>query len=478
MSETEDFAALFEASLKAKRIEQGQTIEGTIVGLGPDVAFVDVGGKGEATIDIAELKDADGDVEVSVGDRIQAVVVSTAGGLTLSRRLARGAATRQQLEAAYQTGLPVEGRVEKVVKGGYEIRIAGQRAFCPFSQIDTVRGTDPSVHEGKVYTFRITEYKEGGRNLIVSRRHLLEEEQRAAAGQVRASIVPGAVLTGRVASLREFGAFIDLGGGVQGLLHISEMGWSRVSDPSQVLKAGEEISVKVLQVDEAKEKISLGLKQLTDDPWTRVQSTYEVGQVVTGRVTRVAEFGAFIEIEPGIEALAHVSTFPPTGRTHGWKAAVPLGRDTAFEILTIDPDKKRIGVALVPEGSSRGEAAQQAAAAIVPGARLKGKVERHEPFGVFVFLAPGRTGLIPMSETGVPREGDVAKAFPVGSDIEVVVLEIDETGRRIRLSVKAIGDAQEAAEVREYAQREDAAAPGRFGSLADKLRGALKDPRS
>jgi small subunit ribosomal protein S1 len=477
MSDTEDFAALFEASLKAKRIEQGQTIEGTIVALGPDVAFVDVGGKGEATIDIAELKDADGDLEVSVGDRIQAVVVSTAGGLTLSRRLARGAATRQQLEGAYQSGLPVEGRVENVVKGGYEIRIAGQRAFCPFSQIDTVRSTDPSVHEGKVYTFRITEYKEGGRNLIVSRRRLLEEEQRAAAGQVKASIVPGAVLTGRVASLREFGAFIDLGGGVQGLLHISEMGWSRVSDPSQVLKAGEEISVKVLQVDEAKEKISLGLKQLTDDPWTRVQSTYEVGQVVTGRVTRVAEFGAFVEIEPGVEALAHVSTFPPTGRTHGWKAAVPLGRDAAFEILTIDPDKKRIGVALVPEGSSRGDAARQAAAAITPGARLKGKVERHEPFGVFVFLAPGRTGLIPMSETGVPREGDVGKAFPVGSDVEVIVLEIDETGRRIRLSVKAIGDAQEAAEVREYAQREDTAPGGRFGSLADKLRGALEDPQ-
>jgi small subunit ribosomal protein S1 len=474
MSDTEDFAAMFEASLKAKRIEQGQTIEGTIVAIGPDVAFVDVGGKGEATIDVAELKDDEGDIEVAVGDRLQAVVVSTSGGLTLSRKLARGAATRAQLEDAYHSRLPVEGRVEKAVKGGYEVRIAGQRAFCPFSQIDTMRGTDPSAHEGKVYTFRITEYKEGGRNLVVSRRALLEQEQRATAAEVKKSIVAGAVMTGRVASVREFGAFIDLGGGVQGLLHISEMGWSRVVDPSQILKPGEEITVKVLQVDDAKGKISLGLKQLTEDPWSRVAATYEVGQVVTGQVTRVTEFGAFVEIEPGVEALAHVSTFAPDGRTSGWKASVPLGGTAAFEILTIDLEKKRIGVALVPEGATRAAGASPAAGEIVPGARLKGKIERHEKFGVFVFLAPGRTGLIPLSETGVPREADVVKAFPVGSEIEVVVLEVDQASRRIRLSVKAIGEAQEAAEVREYTQREEAAAPEQFGSLADKLRGAFE----
>jgi small subunit ribosomal protein S1 len=474
---TDDFAALFEASLKAKRIEQGQTIEGTIVAIGPEVAFVDVGGKGEAEIDVAELKDADGDIEVEVGDRVQAVVVSTAGGLKLSRRLARGAATQRQIEDAFETGLPVEGRVEKEVKGGYEVRVAGQRAFCPFSQIDTMR-TDPSQHLGKVYTFRINEYKEGGRNLIVSRRALLEEEQKGRAAEVRESIVPGAVLSGRVASVREFGAFIDLGGGVQGLLHISEMGWSRVADPSLIMKPGEQVTVKVLQVDDAKQKISLGLKQLTDDPWSTVQSRYEVGNVVNGRVTRVTEFGAFVEIEPGIEGLAHVSTFPPTGRSQGWKAEVKPGTEAAFEILTIDPEKKRIGVAMVPEGSTRAGSVTSATNEIVPGARLRGKVERHENFGVFVFLAPGRTGLIPMSETGVPREGDVAKAFPVGSDVEVVVLEIDETGRRIRLSVKAIADAQEASEVREYSEREKSASEATsFGSLADKLRGALK-PRT
>ena len=347
MSDTEDFATLFEASLKAKRVERGQTIEGTIVAIGPEVAFIDVGGKGEATIDVAELKDDDGDIEVAVGDRIQAVVVSTAGGLTLSRKLARGAASQRQLEDAFHSGLPVEGRVDKAVKGGYEVRVAGQRAFCPFSQIDTAR-TDPSQHEGKVYTFRITEYKEGGRNLVISRRALLEEEQRVTAAEVKKSIVPGAVLTGRVASVREFGAFVDLGGGVQGLLHISEMGWSRVADPSQVLKPGEEITVKVLQVDDAKGKISLGLKQLTADPWSAVEGVYVVGQVHTGRVTRVTEFGAFVELAPGVEALAHASTFAQTGRSDEWKASVAPGMSAAFEILSIDLEKKRIGVALVP----------------------------------------------------------------------------------------------------------------------------------
>jgi small subunit ribosomal protein S1 len=470
---TEDFAAMFEASVKAKRIEQGQVLDGTIVAIGPEVAFVDVGGKGEATIGVDELKDPDGKLEVSVGDRIQAMVVSTAGGLTLSRRLARGAATERQLEDAYRSGLPVEGKVERAVKGGYEVRIGRLRAFCPMSQIDTLR-TDSAAHEGRVYEFRIVEYKEGGRNLVVSRRALLEEQQRASAAEVRQSIVPGAVISGRVASVRDFGAFVDLGGGVQGLLHVSEMGWSRVADPSQVLTPGEEITVKVLRVDDDKQKISLGLKQLTADPWSRVQETYQIGQVRTGRVTRLAEFGAFVELEPGVEALAHASTFAPTSRAERWSSLVAPGTTASFEILSVEVEKKRIGVALVPEGSARAATAVPAGNEIVAGARLAGKVERHEKFGVFVFLAPGRTGLIPLSETGVAREVDVTKALPVGADVEVVVLEVDPSGRRIRLSAKAVVAAREAEELREYSERSDAAPAEGFGSLADKLRGALK----
>ena len=383
----EDFAKMFEASQQTSRlarIKQGQNIEGIIVAIGPEVALVSVGGKSEAVIDIGELKDDEGKLEAAVGDRIQATVVSTTGGLTLSRRLMRGAATARQLEDAFRAGLPVEGKVERAVKGGYEVTIARQRAFCPFSQIDTARNTEPAQHEGRVYRFRIIEYKEGGRNLVVSRRALLEEEQRASAAEMRRAIVVGAVITGRVTSVREFGAFVDIGGGVQGLLHVSDMGWSRVSDASHIVKPGEEITVKVLRVDEEKQKISLGLKQLADDPWSTVEATFKAGQLRTGRVTRVAQFGVFVELSPGIE------------------------------------------------------------------------------------------GLIPLSETDVARDADVKRAFPAGMEVEVVVLEVDGTARRIGLSSKAVQQAKEVEEVRDYTERGEAAPSESFGSLAAKLRGALK----
>jgi small subunit ribosomal protein S1 len=379
----EDFAAMFAASQQVRQFEKGQTIEGRIVAIGPEVAFVDVGGKGEAVVEIDELKNADGVVEVAVGDRIQATVVSTAGGLMLSRKLARGHVTDQQLVDAFHAGLPVEGKVERTVKGGYEVRLARQRAFCPFSQIDTARTADPEAHVGRVYAFRIVEYKEGGRNLIISRRKVLEEEQQARAAEIRKSIVPGAVLTGRVASVREFGAFVDLGGGIQGLLHVSEIGWSRVSDPSEKLSPGEEITVKVLRVENDGQKIALGLKQLTEDPWSTAATKYQAGQVYKGRVARLAKFGVFVELVPGVDAL------------------------------------------------------------------------------------------MPNSESGVAKEGDVARTFQIGADVDVVVLEVDPEARRIRVSRKAILDAQESEEIRDYTARSAAPAEG-FSPLAEKLRGALE----
>jgi len=472
----EDFRTLFEASYaanKIRRLTNGQAVEGTIVAIGAEVALIDVGAKSEAIIDLVELKNQDGVLEAVVGDRIQATVVSTMGELKLSRRLQRGAASARQLEDAFRAGLPVEGKVEKSVKAGYEVGIAGQRAFCPQSQIDELRETLPLVHVGRVYTFKIVEYKEGGQKFVVSRRRLLEEEQQARAAEVRQKIVPDAVVSGRVVSVLDFGAFVDLGGGVQGLLHASEMGWSR-SDPSQVVKPGEEITVKVIRVEEG--KIALGLKQLTADPWSTAEANYKVGQVLTGRVTRIAEFGAFVELEAGIEALAHASTFAPTGKSGGWSKSVAAGMTGAFEILSVDPAARRIGVALVAEGSSRASAAKPSRSSIEPGARLSGKVERHDRMGVFVFLAPGITGLLPAGETGVAHGVDLVKAFPPGSDLDVIVLEADAARRRIRLSVKAIADAAEAAEVSDYSARAGAAQGQSFGSLADKLRGAL-EPR-
>ena len=383
----EDFAAMFEASVQARQFSRGQTIEGTIVAIGADVALVSVGGKSEATIDVAELKDHEGDIEVSVGDRIQAMVVSTSGGITLSRKGVRNAATLRELEDAFRSGLAVEGKVAQVVKGGYEVRIARERAFCPLSQIDIVRTEDPAVHVGHVYAFRVIEYKNGGKDIVLSRRTQLEEEQRAEAAEMRKSIVPGAVISGRVVSVPEFGAFVDLGGGIQGLLHVSEMSWTRVGNPREVVAPGDQITVRVLRVDEATQKISLGLKQLQDDPWTTAAATFPLGQVRTGRVSRIADFGVFVE------------------------------------------------------------------------------------------LAPGFTGLMPMAETGMDRGVDIRKAFPIGSDVEVVVLEVDQEARRIRLSRKAVAEQREQAELTEYAEKQKAEPSVSVGSMAEKLRGALGGKR-
>ena len=470
----EDFATMFEASVSARRFEQGQTVTGMIVAIGPEVAFVSVGGKSEAQIDLAELRNEAGEIEVSVGDRIQAMVVSTSGGITLSRKGVRNAATQRELESAFAAGLPVEGKVVSVNKGGYEVRIARERAFCPLSQIDTVRTEDPAVHVGKTYPFRIIEYKDGGKSIVVSRRKQLEQEQQANADAVRASIVPDAVLPGRVVSVRDFGAFVDLGGGIQGLLHVSDMSWSRGTTPGAVVAAGDRITVKVLRVEEATGKISLGLKQLQDDPWSSVSTTVKVGQVRTGRVTRLVEFGAFVELEPGIEGLAHASTFPPTGRPGAWANAVPVGTTAAFEVLSVDPAQKRIGLAMVEEGSARAAGAVASPDAFAPGTIVTGKVERHERFGVFVFLSPGRTGLMPSSETGLDRDADMVKAFPIGSEVEVAVLEGDPSGRRIRVSRKAVAQQREQAELREYAARQDATPATSMGTLAGKLQDALK----
>ena len=261
---------------------------------------------------------------------------------------------------------------------------------------------------------------------------------------------------------------------MQGLLHVSEMGWSRVVGPSQVVTPGEEITVKVLRVDEDTQKIALGLKQLTADPWSTVQATYEVGQVRTGRVTRLAEFGAFVELEPGVEGLAHASTFAPTGRLEGWSRSVAGGNDGGVR----DPEHRSREEADRRRARRGGFGAGCGAAAphpgSCPGARLTGKVERHEKFGVFVFLAPGTHRSHAVERDRHCQGSDVAKAFPVGTDVEVVVLEVDPSGRRIRLSRKAVLDAREAEEVREYTERADVAPAEGFGSLADKLRGALK----
>jgi len=361
----EDFASMLEESFQAqppqsRRFEVGQSVEGVIVALGQDAAFVDIGGKGEASIRLEELKDSEGKIQVKVGDRVRALVVSTGSTLEISRKLAQGAAAREQLAAAYRAGLPVDGRVEKVNKGGYQVRVSGQRGFCPLSQIGTERTEDPEEHVGRTYRFRIIKYHEGGKDLVLSRRAILEEEAREKAREVMRKVVPGAVLQGRVASVMGYGAFVDLGGGVQGLVHVSEMGWSRVSSPSEVVRPGQDLAVEVIRVEDEGRKISLSLKHLQADPWLNVAGAYRPGQTLQGRVTRLAEFGAFVELEPGVEALAHVSTFPPV--KGDWKESVPPGTTAWFRIESIDVEKRRIGVAPVdPPREKESDAASRAA---------------------------------------------------------------------------------------------------------------------
>jgi small subunit ribosomal protein S1 len=472
VEEEEDFAAMFAESVEPAVFEEGQTLQGVVVSIGRDVVFVDVGGKGEATMDLEELQDEEGELTVEVGGTVEGVVVSTSGSVKLSHKLARGAASRRQLEDAYRAHLPVEGRVEKVNRGGYEVRIGGQRAFCPISRIDTAFTSDPEVHVGQLYTFRIIEIKEEGKDLVISRRALIEEEEQEQEAEVRKTIVPGADLPGRIVSVRPYGAFVDLGGGIQGLLHVSEMGWARVTDPTTVVQPGDSVTVRVLAVDDEKGKISLGMKQLQTDPWDAAGQSYTAGQGLTGTVTRVLEFGAFIELQPGIEALAHVSTFPPSGKRDGWKDTVSISATVAVEILTVELEKKRIGVAVIAEGSTRERSAR--ALTIEAGAQLTGKVERHEQYGVFVFLSPGRTGLMPNEETDTAHGTDLKKAFPVGSDLEVVVLEVDPESHRIRLSRKAIREVKEKDDARAYSERQSEEQDASFGSMADKLRSAFR----
>ena len=386
--EQDEFAALFEASTRAAMLSKGQTIEGTIVGIGAEVALVDVGSKSEAVLDVSELKDEDGVLEAAVGDRIQAVVIDTAGGIKLSRKLARKAATDKELESAYHSKLPVEGVVQAVIKGGYDVKLGRSRAFCPFSQMDVRRAEAPEAYVGRVLQFRISRYGENGRNIVLTRRAILEEQAAAAAEETRKKLVVGAVLPGTVTSLADFGAFVDLGG-VQGLVPVSEISHSRVGRPADRLHVGESVTVKVLKVDEAKGKVSLSLKALEGDPWAAVAGQLRERQIVSGRVVRMTDFGVFVELLHGVDGLLHLTEIP-RARHAEMKDAAASGAPLMVLVTSIEPERRRIGLALAPEGASPGSRIESD---IKVGALVTGTVDRVEPFGVFLRLGPGQVGV-------------------------------------------------------------------------------------
>ena len=464
MSESEDFATLFAQHEARRALEKGQVVKGRVIQITAEHVFVDVGGKGEAWIDRGELVDAEGQLRVKVGDEVEATVVATGDEIRLSHKLRQGAQAREALAVAAQTGVPVDGKVAGVIKGGYEVTVGGMRAFCPFSQMDLRRVDSEQDYVGRVLEFRVTRYAEGGRNLVLSRRALLEEQAAAAAVETRKKIVPDAVLSGTVVSLADFGAFVDLGG-VQGLVPMSELSHARVERAGDRLRIGETVTVKVLRLDAERGRITLSLKALEGDPWAAVPGQLRERAVVRGRAVRATEFGVFVELWPGVDGLLHTSEIP-RHRQGALREMVAAAAEIAVMIVSVDPAKRRIALALAPEGASVGE---QMESAVSVGAVVTGTVDRVEPFGVFVRLGPGQTGLVPNAELGTARGTDHRRLFPAGSELKVLVLAIEEGGRRIRLSREKALAHEEQAETQAYIK--DTARKGGFGmTLGDFLK--------
>ena len=445
MSDSEDFATLFARHEASPALERGQVVRGRVIQITGEHVFVDVGGKGEAWIDRAELLDDQGRLRVGIGDAIDATVVTTGDEIRLSYKLRQGVQAREALAVAAQSGMPVEGKVAAVIKGGYEVMVGGLRAFCPQSQMDLRRTEAPEEHVGRVLEFRVTRYGENGRNIVLSRRALLEEQAAATAEETRKKLLPNAVLPGVVASLADFGAFVDLGG-VQGLVPMSELSHTRVARAADRLRVGEPVTVKVLRVDTEKGKVTLSLKALEGDPWAAVPGRLRERQIVRGRAVRAAEFGVFVELLPGVDGLLHVSEIP-RHRQAAMRESVAASAEVAVMILGIDSGKRRIALALAPEGAAVGD---QLESSVAVGAVLVGTVERVEAFGVFVRLGPGQTGLVPNAELGVAHGTDPRKAFPAGTEMKVLVLTIEEGGRRIRLSREKAIAQEEQAETQAY----------------------------
>jgi small subunit ribosomal protein S1 len=470
MSDAEDFATLFAREAARPTLEVGQIVKGHVIQITAESVFVDVGGKGEAWIERAELTDADGKLRLAVGDEVEATVVSTGDEVRLSHKLRQGAQARQALAVAAQTGIPVEGKVAAVIKGGYEVTVGGLRGFCPLSQMDLRRVETPEDYVGRVLEFRVTTFSENGRNLVLSRRRLLEERAAEVAEETRKKIAPGAVLTGTVSSLADFGAFVDLGG-VQGLVPLSELSHSRSSRPADLLRVGDAVTVKVLRVDPEKGRISLSLKALEGDPWGAVAGRLRERQIVRGRAVRSTEFGIFVELMPGVDGLLHVSEIPRS-RQGAMREAATASAEIAVLIVGIDAQKRRIALALAPEGAIPGQEMQSS---VEVGAVLTGTVERHEPFGVFVRLGPGQTGLVPTAELSMSRGADARKAFPTGSEMKVLVLAIEEGGRRIRLSHAQALAREEQAETQGYLQQSPKRGDGFGLTLGERVKQRSKN---
>jgi small subunit ribosomal protein S1 len=334
--------------------EIGDKIRGRVVSIGETAAFVDVGGKSEGMIEVAQLRDSAGNLTVTVGDEIEATVTGTdpeTGSLILRRKAARGQDVALELRQALDSGLPVEGVVTAINKGGAEVQVSGMRAFCPLSQLDLRYVENPQQFIGQRLTFRVSRIEPGKTrpNIVLSRRSLLEEEAETKASDTRSRLQVGTVLKGKVTSLTSYGAFVDLGG-LEGMLHVSEIGYSRLAHPGEVLQVGEEVEVQIIKVekgkDERRPRISLSRRALERDPWHDVADQYPEGTEMTGKVMRMESFGAFVEIAPGIEGLVHISEMGANRRLNHARDAVQAGQEVQVRVLGVDPGKRRISLSM------------------------------------------------------------------------------------------------------------------------------------
>ena len=367
-----DFAALFAASeateSRQRKIAVGDVVRGRVIAIGQTAAFVGIGAKGEATIDVAEFRDpTSGALALAVGDQLEATVVddgSGGGSIVLKRTLGRGGHLPAELEQAMAHRIPVEGVVTGENKGGFDVQIGSVHAFCPASQIDRRRG-DPGQYVGQRLRFRVTKIDSGGRNVVVSRRDLLEEEAAALAAATWERLQVGAVVQGTVTSLRDFGAFVDIGG-VEGLIHVSELGHGRVGHPSDVLQVGQVVEVQVVKLDPvaadaapaARRQIGLSLKALAPDPWTTAKERFPIGTTVRGVVRRLEAFGAFVEIAPGLDGLVHVSKLVLDRRISHPRQVVTVGQEVEVTVVGVDMEKRRVSLSMIEQARQARDSAR------------------------------------------------------------------------------------------------------------------------
>jgi len=422
-----EFEQALRESFEVEALKVGDVIEGTIVAIKGDVALVDVSGKSEAVLDRSEIDD------LGTGDPVEVVVVSSGEEIRVSRRLALEAQLKEKLNEAVASGDPVEGKVVGRRKGGFDIVVSGVRGFCPISHISDVRSEDVDQHLGQTYMFKVLEYQPDSQRLVVSRAAHLNEEKGRLREEAWSKLEIGAEVEGRVRSLMDFGAFVELSG-VDGLVHVTEIAHHRVNHPREELQLDQQVQVKILDLDREKDRISLSIKALVEDPWSAAEDRYSARGPFEGVVVRKTDFGVFVQLESGIDGLLHVSQLRP-----GLEIDTPefeVGETVRGWVRDVDVENRRIGLTMrqMPDRDpwERIEMRYQ------EGQTVEGTVENGADFGVFVELEPGLSGLIPISELGLERDADPRGAFSPGEKIKLKLMGLDPTRRRISLSVRAL----------------------------------------